>query len=307
MLRTFYILSLSIITLSGFSQTIKRGSINSIGFTSPNVNFSVGQYTAGNYTSGKNNITVGFQQPVRINLDTTISIIGDLNICPGDTTIIKASSSPFYTWFKNDKAFIAKDTSLIKLSQNDTGVYRIAYTDGLGHFDSSRVVVVKKSIYQKPPTPAIFRDTAGFLTSNYNTGNQWYKNGVAITGATDFKFKPTENAQYTVTTVQNGCISQKGTSYFYLVTDIVNLDDNQFIKVTPNPYTTNVYLHFFLIKYSTLNVDVLDFATGRPITNRVKLPTGSNLNLQSLSTGVYIIKVYSLDMKFVHMFKIVKL
>ncbi len=307
MLRTFYILSLSIITLSGFSQTIKRGSINSIGFTSPNVNFSVGQYTAGNYTSGKNNITVGFQQPVRINLDTTISIIGDLNICPGDTTIIKASSSPFYTWFKNDKAFIAKDTSLIKLSQNDTGVYRIAYTDGLGHFDSSRVVVVKKSIYQKPPTPAIFRDTAGFLTSNYNTGNQWYKNGVAIAGATDFKYKPTENAQYTVTTVQNGCISQKGTSYFYLVTDIINLDDNQFIKVTPNPYTTNVYIHFFLIKYSTLNVDVLDFATGRPIANRVKQPSGSNLNLQSLSTGVYIIKVYSLDMKFVHMFKIVKL
>jgi hypothetical protein len=169
------------------------------------------------------------------------------------------------------------------------------------------VVVVKKSIYQKPPTPAIFRDSAGFLTSNYNTGNQWYKNGVAIAGATDFKYKPTENAQYTVTTVQNGCASLKGTSYFYLVTDIVNLDDNQFIKVTPNPYSTNVYLHFFLIKYSTLNVDVLDFATGRPIANRVKLPTGTNLNLQSLSTGVYVIKVYSSDMKFVHMFKIVKL
>jgi len=289
------------------AQTIKRGSINSIGFTSPNVNFSVGQYTAGNYTSGSNNITVGFQQPLRINLDTTISIIGELNICPGDTTIIKANSSPFYTWLKNNKVFIAKDTSFIKLSQNDTGVYRIAFSDGLGHFDSSRVVVVKKSIYQKPPAPAIFRDTDGFLTSNYNTGNQWYKNGVAIFGATGFKFKPTENAQYTVTTVQNGCASLMGTSYFYLVTDIVNLDDNQFIKVTPNPFSTNVYLHFFLIKYSTLNLDVLDFATGRLIVNRVKLPTGSNLNLQSLSTGVYVIKIYSSDMKLVHMFKIVKL
>lgn len=289
------------------AQTIKRGSINSIGFTSPNINFSVGQYTAGNYTSGSNNITVGFQQPLRINLDTTISIIGELNICPGDTTIIKANSSPFYTWLKNNKVFIPKDTSFIKLSQNDTGIYRIVFSDGLGHFDSSRLVVVKKSIYQKPPTPAIFRDTDGFLTSNYNTGNQWYKNGVAIFGATSFKYKPTENAQYTVTTVQNGCASLMGTSYFYLVTDIVNLEDNQFIKVTPNPFSTNVYLHFFLIKYSTLNIDVLDFATGRPIANRVKLPTGSNLNLQPLSTGIYVIKVYSSDMKLVHMFKIVKL
>ena len=307
MRRTFYILTLVLITLNVFSQTIKRGSINSIGFTSPNVNFSVGQYTAGNYSSGTNKITVGFQQPLRISLDTTIAIIGNLSICPGDTTVIKANSSPFYTWYKNDTVFKAKDTSLIKLTQNDTGVYRIAYSDGLGHFDSSRKVVVTKSPYQIPPTPAIFRDTAGFLTSNYNTGNQWYKNGVAIPGATDFKFKPTENAQYTVTTVQNGCTSQKGTSYFYLVTDIVNLEDNQFIKVTPNPYSSNVYLHFFLIRYNSLNVDVLDFATGRPIANRVQQPTGSNLNLQSLSTGVYIIKVYSSDMKFVHMFKIVKL
>jgi len=307
MLKTFYILSLLLITLNASTQTIKRGSINSIGFTSPNVNFSVGQYTAGNYSSGTNKITVGFQQPLRISLDTTIAIIGNLSICPGDTTVIKANSSPFYTWYKNDTVFKTKDTSLIKLTQKDTGVYRIAYSDGLGHFDSSRKVVITKSPYQIPPTPAIFRDTAGFLTSNYNTGNQWYKNGIAIPGATDFKFKPTENAQYTVTTVQNGCTSQKGTSYFYLVTDIVNLEDNQFIKVTPNPYSSNVYLHFFLIRHNTLNVDVLDFATGRPIANRVKQPSGSNLNLQSLSTGVYIIKVYSLDMKFVHMFKIVKL
>ena len=122
-----------------------------------------------------------------------------------------------------------------------------------------------------------------------------------------FKFKPTENAQYTVTTVQNGCASLKGTSYFYLVTDIVNLEDNQFVKVTPNPYSSNIYLHFYLKGYNSLSVDVVDFATGRPIANRVKQPTGSNLNLQSLSAGVYVIKVYSLDMKFVHMFKIVKL
>lgn len=289
------------------AQTIKRGSINSIGFTSPNVNFSVGQYTAGNYSSGTNKITVGFQQPLRISLDTTISIIGNLSICPGDTTVIKANSSPFYTWYKNDTVIKVKDTSFLTLTQNDTGVYRIAYSDGLGHFDSSRKVVITKSPYQKPPTPAIYRDTAGFLTSNYNTGNQWYKNGVAIVGATDFKYKPTENAQYTVTTVQNGCTSQKGTSYFYLVTDIVNLEDNQFIKVTPNPFSSNVYLHFFLIKHNTLNIDVIDFATGRLIANRVKQPTGSNLNLQSLSTGVYVIKVYTSDMKFVHMFKIVKL
>jgi hypothetical protein len=59
------LLILSIILFGQLNaQTIKRASINSIGFTSPNINFSVGQYTVGNYTSGNKKITVGFQEPV---------------------------------------------------------------------------------------------------------------------------------------------------------------------------------------------------------------------------------------------------
>lgn len=307
MKRLIFIILFTLFSLNSFSQTIKRGSINSIGFTSPNVNFSVGQYMAGNYTSGSNKITLGFQQPVRIMLDTSVAIIGDLSICPGDTTIIKANSSPFYTWFKNDSAIKAKDISFLKVTQNDTGVFKIAYSDGLGHFDSSRQIVITKSPFQKPPTPSIFRDAEGFLTSNYNSGNQWYKDGVAIPGATDIKYKPLENASYTVTTVQNGCASLKGTSYFYLVTDIINLSENQFIKVSPNPYTTNVFLHFFLLKYNTLNADVFDFSTGRIVANRKTLNTGTNLDIANLSSGIYLVRVYSNDFKMSYTFKIVKL
>jgi hypothetical protein len=262
---------------------------------------------AGNFSSGTNKITVGFQQPVRIMLDTSVAIIGDLSICPGDTTVIKANSSPFYTWFKNDTAIKAKDTSLIKLTQKDTGVYKIAYTDGLGHYDSSRQIIITKSAFQKPPTPTIVRDSVGNLTSNYTTGNQWYKDGVAIAGATDIKYKPLVNASYTVTTVQNGCASLKGSSYFFLVTDIINLEDNQFIKVMPNPYVSNLYLNFFLIKYNTLNADIFDFSTGRMVANRKNLYTGTNLDIATLSPGIYIVRVYSTDFKMTYTFKIVKL
>ena len=307
MKKLIYILLFTVLTHNVFSQTIKRGSINSIGFTSPNVNFSVGQYMAGNYTSGTNKITLGFQQPVRIMLDTSVAIIGDLSICPEDTTVIKANSSPFYTWFKNDSVINAKDVSFLKITQKDTGIFKIAYSDGLGHFDSSRQIVITKSPYQKPPTPTIVRDSAGNLTSNYATGNQWYKDGVAITGATDVKYKPLVNASYTVTTVQNGCASLKGSSYFFLVTDIINLEDNQFIKVMPNPYVSNLYLNFFLIKYNTLNADIFDFSTGRMVANRKNLNSGTNLDIATLSAGIYLVRVYSTDFKMTYTFKIVKL
>ena len=158
-----------------------------------------------------------------------------------------------------------------------------------------------------PSNLSISRASNGNLISNTPNYIQWYKDGSEIPNATDSIFKPTLAGNYLIKNSQAGCNLVSSNSYYYIVTDIVNLEDNQFIKVTPNPYSTNVYLHFFLKGYNSLSVDVLDFATGRPIANRVKQPTGSNLNLQSLSTGVYIIKVYSLDMKFVHMFKIVKL
>ena len=212
------------------------------------------------------------------------------------------------TGFQPEEA-IGRNLSFLqgKLTQKDTGVYKIAYTDGLGHYDSSRQIIITKSPFQKPPTPNIVRDSAGNLTSNYATGNQWYKDGVAIAGATDVKYKPLVNASYTVTTVQNGCASLKGSSYFFLVTDIINLEDNQFIKVMPNPYVSNLYLNFFLIKYNTLNADIFDFSTGRMVANRRNLNSGTNLDVATLSSGIYLVRVYSTDFKMTYTFKIVKL
>ena len=306
MKKNFFIL-FSLLTLNGFSQTIKRGSINSFGFTTANVNFTVGQYMAGNFSSSSNSITFGFQQPVRINLDTAVLLEGNQSICPGDTTTLSAAISPFYTWIKNDTVLTGYVASYIKLTQRDTGVYRIAFSDGLGHFDTSRNIVISRSPFQKPPSPIISRDSAGYLTSNINSGNQWYKNGSLIIGATDYKYKPTENAAYTVTTTQNGCLSLKAPSYFYLVTDIANLDENQFIKVSPNPFRNNIYLTFFLLKYYTRNVDVFEFNTGRIVANVKMVNSGTNLNLSGLSSGVYVIRVYSNDFKMSYTFKAVKL
>ena len=305
MKKLIYILLFTLLTLTGSSQTIKRGSINSIGFTSPNINFSVGQYTAGNYTSGTNKITVGFQQPVRIMLDTSVAIIGDLSICPGDTTTIKANSSPFYTWFKNDSVLKAKDTSLIKLTQKDTGVYKIAYTDGLGHYDSSRQIVITKSPYQKPPTPTIVRDSAGNLTSNYATGNQWYKDGVALTDTAQ-KIKPTTPGSFTVKVTQNGCISTASNAYYYIVTDVINLSSDEFIKLAPNPFINQLNFDFVVKGYQRLNLEVFDVATGSKVATQQNLTAGSRITLGQLSAGTYVIKITSADNKISYQFKMVK-
>ena len=182
--------------------------------------------------------------------------------------------------------------------------YYVSQVNKANGCESSRAMITV-NVYNIPAAPSLTRDASNLLVANVS-GISWFKDGIALTDTAQ-KLKPVTAGTYTAKTTQNGCISSVSSPYYFVITDIVNLEENQFIKVTPNPYSSNIYLHFFLKGYNSLSVDVLDFATGRPIANRVKLLTGSNLNLQSLSTGIYIIKVYSLDMKFVHMFKIVKL
>ena len=75
----------------------------------------------------------------------------------------------------------------------------------------------------------------------------------------------------------------------------------------PNPYVSNLYLNFFLIKYNTLNADVFDFSTGRMVANRRNLNSGTNLDVATLSSGIYLVRVYSTDFKMTYTFKIVKL
>lgn len=58
-----------------------------------------------------------------------------------------------------------------------------------------------------PEKPVITRDSSGNLTSSAPTGNQWFKDGIAITGANSQTFKPSTPGSYAVRTSTNDCHS----------------------------------------------------------------------------------------------------
>ena len=57
-----------------------------------------------------------------------------------------------------------------------------------------------------PSTPVISPNGA-ILTSSSATGNQWYLNGVAISGATSQTYTTTQSGSYTVIVTTSGCVS----------------------------------------------------------------------------------------------------
>ena len=130
--------------------------------------------------------------------------------------------------------------------------------------------------------------------------------GTALTDTTQ-KIKPTAPGSYTVKTTQNGCTSALSSAYYYLVTDIINLSSDEYIKLAPNPFINQLNFDFVIKGYQRLNLEIFDIATGVKVASQPNLNAGSRITLGQLSSGTYIIRVTSNDQKIVQQFKVVKI
>lgn len=161
------------------------------------------------------------------------------------------------------------------------------------------------TVHPIPAAPILSRDTANSLVSNVGRLT-WYKDGTLITDTTQ-KFKPTAAGSYTVKTTLNGCVSSLSNTYYYLVTDIIRLSWDEFIKLTPNPFINNMNIDFVVKGYQKMNIEVFSAATGAKVATRMGVIAGSRLSFSELTPGVYFVRVSSPDFKVSHQLKMVKL
>ena len=232
-------------------------------------------------------------------VDTTIIltpiISGNFAFCQGDSTTLTSTLANTYIWSTG-----ATTRSIIV---KQAGTYNVKTTyDNRVKGNSNNVVITINPI---PSAPILSRDTANRLVANSN-GISWYKEGALIADTTQ-QFKPTTGGTFTAKTNQNGCISALSNPYYYLVTDIINLSADEFIKLAPNPFINKLNFDFSIKGYQKLNIEVFDMATGTRVAAQQNLIPGSSIYLGQLASGTYVVKVTSNDLKISHQFKIVKL
>ena len=225
-------------------------------------------------------------------------------ICGTDSVNVKITNrdpSIKYAWYlNNDSVSKSSDSIFIKKE----GYIKLMATDSLGCSKFSDSVLIKSFALPTPPT--ISRDTASYLVSNTNIGNTWYKDGTLLADTTQ-KIKPTAAGSYTAKTTQNGCVSSLSTPYYYLVTDIIHLSKDEFIKLAPNPFVNQLNFDFIVKGYQKLNIEVYDIAKGSKVATQQNLTAGTKITLGQLSAGTYVIRVTSTDNKISYQFKMVKL
>ncbi|WP_159688912.1 Ig-like domain-containing protein [Flavobacterium sp. 9R] len=159
----------------------------------------------------------GFSTPIVVTIapyPVVDPIIGATTIC-AMSTLQLTNATAAGVWSSNNTGIASVDGNGLVTGVNP-GTVAINYT--LANSSGCTTVVTQNiTVTAKPTKPTISAGgstafcTPGnvSLTSSYSNGNQWYKDGIAISGATAATFIATDTGAYTVVTTLTNCVSDE--------------------------------------------------------------------------------------------------
>ncbi|HEX4945599.1 MAG TPA: hypothetical protein VFZ34_02900 [Blastocatellia bacterium] len=199
-------------TGTGTFMWFKDGNVI-VGETSSTLNVTMaGSYTvkvtdANNCASATSNAAV-----VSVNfLPTTPVISGNLSFCQGSSSVLTATGTGTFMWFKDGSMIAGQSTNMLTVTE--AGSYTVKVTDAntCASPPSNPVIVIVNPL---PPTPAISGNLnfcQGDSTTLTATGSgtfMWFKDGNMIVGQTTNMLTVTTAGSYTVkVTDANNCAS----------------------------------------------------------------------------------------------------
>ena len=146
-------------------------------------------------------------------IPTTPVITADkTSICIGDSALLTSSNAIGNQWYQD--AILIPNANQTSYKASSSGNYSVKTTNGAGCSSVfSANVTIQASLI--PITPIVTVDKqlfcagdVGNLSSSYASGNQWYKDGQAIVGATLQTYKALTTGTYAVRTSSSAvCIS----------------------------------------------------------------------------------------------------
>ncbi len=189
---------------------------------------------------------------------------------------------------------------------NNTLVMNLPYfSTGIGTTTNNTIVPGILVGCSKPPKPTISVAGANTesptLTSSASSNNQWYLDGVAISGATANTLSITGEGVYTVRTGTGTCLSDPSDETALVITGDIASNSGSIIAY-PNPAES--YIEVAGLKGESPEAAMVDM-TGRTVGIALKRKGGAHrAELGDLSQGIYLLRVT--DGSSIYQVKIIK-
>ncbi|HNY03241.1 MAG TPA: T9SS type A sorting domain-containing protein, partial [Bacteroidales bacterium] len=241
--------------------------------------------------------TVQASIPVMVNQLPSAHLEGGDTLCgeggSAPLTVSLTGSPPWSFWYSNGITtwFISDQfTSPYLINATEPGIYTLlAMADA--HCTGNTSGSAPVAVFPVPPTPEITVN-GNELFSSGCCGNQWYKEGVPIPGATGQVYRPLASAHYLTVVTVNGCESDSSNVIYFFMEGVKPVRSSAFVLV-PNPATRVVSVIpaagssplLSVHLYSVTGVELItrDFA-GCPDNE------GNRIDISSLSPGLYLVQ-----------------
>jgi iron-sulfur cluster repair protein YtfE (RIC family) len=153
-----------------------------------------------------------------------ISASSATTFCSGGSVILNSSTISGNQWYKDGVVISGATSQTYTATTSGTYTSKVT-TNSCTSVASNAIIIIVNAI---PTAPTI---TAGsgttfcsggsvILTSSSSTGNQWYNNGVLISGATNQTYTVSPSGTYTCTVTSSGCTSIASNSIVVMVNPI---------------------------------------------------------------------------------------
>lgn len=229
-----------------------------------------------------------------------ITVAGATDFCEGGSVTLTSSAATNNQWYKDNNAIAGATEHFYK--PTTSGVYTVTTI-----VEEVRTSPSTGKTIRVNPIPArpVITPNGQELVSSATAGNQWYREGVAISGATGPVYKPSDAANYSVTTTVGGCTSAHAASVYFATTGIINIDNTQYISLNPNPATDFLLFNFNVTGATKLNIRLVDLQ-GKVVRTWLNQISSSRLYVADLPPGLYLVKITGAGQKINHTMKMLK-
>ncbi len=252
------------------------------------------------YPSGMEGITFLLYRVVKNHVPgCSDAISGPINICQGQQSVTYLVSSipnaTSYTWTLPSGTTGSSNTNLIVVNFDSTAVSGNIVVSGVNMYGAGGTSSLYVNVNPIPTTPVITQNL-NVLTSSSATGNQWYDSNGLIVGATNQNYTVTTDGTYYVIVSLLGCTSNESNSIDVVLTGIQMEENNQLIKVHPNPTSSILFLS------ERCNIKLTDI-TGKVLLENQNI---NSIDLSNQPKGIYYILISKENGKQIQRNKIVK-